>query len=151
MCVCALACQTETRSRAGKIHPQCKKRSRDEVPGGVSRFFSRSTQHQTLYSLSIYTCTVCDWKRKRTSFSTRERERRGQWTIYSHTSPFHKHHFYMAKHSVATCQRKTRPRGDSLCDVIFNFLQQLFIFINSVCITTLPYFRSLHIHSIKTK
>ena len=111
VCVCALACQTETRSRAGKIHSQCKKRSRDGVPGGVSRFFPRLPPHQTLYSLSIYTCTVCDWKRKRTSFSTRERERerRGQWTIYSHTSPFPCTIFTSARHTVLPLVKERQP------------------------------------------
>ena len=59
MCVCV--CQTETRSRAGKIHPQRKNRSTAEIPAAFGRLFHYS---HTLYSLSIYTCTVCDWKHR---------------------------------------------------------------------------------------
>ena len=105
-CVCVCVCQTETRSRAGKIHPQCKNRLTALIPAAFGRFFHYT---HTLYSLSIYiyTCTVCDWKHKRTTFQSR-----GQWTIYSHASPLL--HFYISDAVLPLVKgRKTDTRGPS--------------------------------------
>jgi hypothetical protein len=83
VCVCVSAKQKLGQEQA----KYARNAKSSQEPGSQLELDGFSATHrntETLYSLSIYTCTVCDWKQGgRPCFPSR-----GQWTVYSHTSPF---------------------------------------------------------------